>query len=83
MILINGLRAIGIEFNIIRILHILSSELTEMLSWGYVLLYEVNSFHKNLLTMYNMLSVLLDPGGKGREIKMNKSQCLLQGVFPI
>lgn len=65
MILINGLRAIGIEFNIIRILHILSSELTEMLSWGYILLCEVNSFHKNLLTMYNMMSVLLDPGEGG------------------
>lgn len=58
MILTNGSGAIGVKFNITRMLNILPSETTKILSRGYNLLCEANSFNKNLLTIYCMLSVL-------------------------
>lgn len=84
MIFTNGSEAIGVKFNIITMLYILSSDATKMLPWGYSLLCEVNPFNKNLSTLYKILSCSLRPWGeKQREMKMIKSQCLLQWVFPI
>ena len=84
MILTNGLRAIGVKFNITRMLNIIPSETTKILSWGYNLLCEANSFNKNLLTIYCMLSVLWHPGGKGkREDEFVSHRACSRGCFQL
>lgn len=84
MILTNGSGAIGVKFNITRMLNILPSETTKILSRGYNLLCEANSFNKNLLTIYCMLSVLWHPGGKGkREDEYISHSACSRGCFQL
>ena len=84
MILTNGSGAIGVKFNITRMLNILPSGTTKILSRGYNLLCEANSFNKNLLTIYCMLSVLWHPGGKGkREDEYISHSACSRGCFQL